>query len=69
MSACVHGNVCRAWMRMFNCSRPLVATCPFGCRYFIEKLDVQDAILGETTINKLCDIVMELTKNKENRNA
>lgn len=69
MSVCVHGNACRAWMRRFNCSRPLVATCPFGCRYFEEEPNAKNRSFGEATVNKLCDIMMEMAKNKENRNA
>lgn len=36
MSACVHGDVCRAWM-MSDRTRgnaPLVCTCPNGCKFF-----------------------------------
>lgn len=40
MPACVHGNVCRAWMneRMIVNKRPLSIQCPYGCAYF-EELD------------------------------
>lgn len=64
MAICVHGNVCRAWMNITKTGCPLVATCPNGCPYFESKADIQDAILGEVTINKLCDVVMELAKKQ-----
>lgn len=40
MPACVHGDVCRAWMneRMIVNKRPLSIQCPYGCAYF-EELD------------------------------
>ena len=40
MSACIHGDVCRAWMneRMIVNKRPLSIQCPYGCAYF-EELD------------------------------
>lgn len=64
MAICIHGDVCQRWMKQMNCCTPLVPSCPYGCVHFESKTDVQDAILGERTIDKLCDIVMELAKKR-----
>lgn len=38
MPACIHGDVCRAWMnkRMLVNKYPLSTHCPYGCPYFEE---------------------------------
>ena len=38
MPACLHGDVCRAWMKETNSFVPLSSHCPNKCPYF-EKLE------------------------------
>ena len=37
MAACIHGDVCRAYMRMFKSIQPLVQSCPNGCEFYEPK--------------------------------
>ena len=39
MTACVHGNVCRAWMKKIDSGVPLTPFCPI-CAYFEPVSDV-----------------------------
>lgn len=64
MPACIHGNVCRVWMRMMNCGKPLAATCPNGCAYFESKRVVQDEVVSKDAFNKLYIIALELAKKQ-----
>lgn len=50
MPACVHGDVCRAWMneRMIVNKRPLSIQCPYGCAYF-EELDTDKDFTVQVT--------------------
>ena len=38
MAACVHGNVCRAWMKKIDSNVPLTPFCPV-CAYFEPVMD------------------------------
>lgn len=37
MTVCVHGNVCREWMRRTESLSPLSAICPEGCEHYRKK--------------------------------
>lgn len=34
MAACIHGDVCRAWMRQTGARQPLSCNCPHGCQFY-----------------------------------
>ena len=34
MTVCIHGSVCREWMRRTGSLKPLSSACPKGCGYF-----------------------------------
>lgn len=40
MTVCIHGNVCREWMRRTGSLKPLSAICPEGCKHFRKKATV-----------------------------
>ena len=42
MPACIHGDVCREWMRRMDKGVPLSSVCPNGCIYFQAKRDPQN---------------------------
>lgn len=37
MAACIHGEVCRAWMELTGSIAPLTTRCPMGCAYYRPK--------------------------------
>lgn len=45
MAICVHGEICRAWMKRYSIRIPLSGKCPYGCEFFEKKeLTTQDKV-------------------------
>lgn len=42
MAACVHGEVCRAWMERTKQKAPLSNTCPFNCPLYERKPSISE---------------------------
>ena len=52
MPACIHGDICRAWMKKTHNRAPYNDICPRGCEYF-EKKDIPRAPVYQSTVDEL----------------
>ncbi len=67
MPACIHGDVCRAWMneRMLVNKHPLSMNCPYGCAYFEELGSGKDYTQQSNQVSTLDEV--RLMRQKEIR--
>lgn len=67
MPACIHGDVCRAWMnkRMLVNKYPLSMNCPYGCPYFEELNSNKDYANQANKVSTLDEV--RLMRQKEIR--
>ena len=58
MSACIHGDVCRAWMnkRMVVNKYPLSTDCQYGCPYFEEVNSNKDYVVHVNQVSTLDEV-------------
>lgn len=58
MPACIHGDVCRAWMnkRMIVNKYPLSTNCPYGCPYFEEVNSNKDYVVQVNQVSTLDEV-------------
>lgn len=61
MPACIHGDVCRAWMnkRMIVNKYPLSVDCPYGCPYFEEVNSNKDYVVQVNQVIPILDEVRQ----------
>lgn len=61
MPACIHGDVCRAWMnkRMLVNKYPLSVDCPYGCPYFEEVNSNKDYVVQVNQVVPILDEVRQ----------
>lgn len=61
MPACIHGDVCRAWMneRILVNKYPLSRDCPYGCPYFEELNSNKDYVVQVNQVVPILDEVRQ----------
>lgn len=52
MPACIHDDICRAWMKKTNSIAPYSNICPRGCEYF-ERKEIPRTPVYQPTVDEL----------------